>query len=514
MAPLSAALALALALAAAPLASSSSAPACASCAGGSTAVGTAPYTLSLFCADPAQTLSAFPSIYWGDNDSGVCGAAANSSDPCDGGGNATRVRAAVEGSCLGRVSCSLNVTTNFLGSNCAPKTPRPSPVLRLTVSAACSGGGAVSSTCGSLGPGLFFSNQLTDYAVLQRAPAAAALYGYVPRLSYAAGATVSVSLTDESDPSAPPVVATSAPIADDAAWGIATWKAVLPPMLGANGGGSFTAAATCSGCAALPFFAAPTVIRHLTFGDVWLCSGQSNAQLSMRYTFGLNDSTAAIKRGELANIRYFSTEYADSYAIPQFVQQKYINGGYFNSWTPAAGLVGQPGGDWLVDVYATCFYFAQELTRLLDAAAGGLNKGVPVGIIGTAQGGTQIESWLPIDAQLDAGCSEVSCMCATPHCNASQPLNAQNCTNNGGLFNGLIAPYANLTIKGAVWYQVRRASVLARSSRVRACTHSRYLLTCAPRTRPARVLLRARTTSAARPAMCCSRRATPACSRR
>ena len=434
-------------------ATAAAAPGCFTCAGGSTAVGTAPYTLSLFCADPAQTLAAVPTISWGDDDSGVCGAPVNASDPCDNGGNATRTRAAVEAACLGRGACSLNVTSAFLGPNCAPKA-KQSAVLRLTVSATCSGGGAASSICGSLGPGLYFANQLTDHAVLQRAPAAAALYGYLPLLSYAPGATVSVSLRDEDDPAAPPVVSTSAPIADVPAWGLAAWKAVLPPMRGANGGGNFTATASCTGCAALPFFAAQPVLRNVTFGDVWVCSGQSNVQLSMSFTFGLNASTAAIKNGELANIRYYSTEYADSYAVPQYVQQRYLGGGYFNQWTPSWALVGNAthaGDDWLPSIYATCWYFAQELTRLLDAAAGGMNKGVPIGIIGTAQGGTLIEAWTPLQDQL--ACSAINCMCPQPHCNGSQPINEANCTANGGLFNGLIAPYANLSVKGAIWYQ-------------------------------------------------------------
>ena len=424
---------------------------CATCAGGSTAVGTAPYTLSLFCSDPGATLSALQYISWGDNDSGVCGAPSNSSDPCDQGGNVTRTREVVEGACLGKAVCSLNVTTQFLGPYCA-KGAKASPVFRLTVSMVCTGGAsaAASSTCQSLGPGLYFSNQLTDYAVLQRAPAAAALYGYVPKGSYGAGATIKVTLTDESG-AAPPVVVSSAPIVNDPVWPLATWKAVLPPAA-PSGGGNYSATAACEGCYALPFFSAPAVIRNLTYGDVWACSGQSNVQLSMSFTFGLNASKAAIRAGRYANVRYYSTEYADQFASPLWVQQKYIGGGYFNQWTPAAGLVGQADGDWLESIYATCWYFAQELSVLLDAEAGGANLGVPIGIIGTAQGGTQIESWTPAGYQ--AACSSISCLCSTPHCNSSQPFNPENCTGNGGLFNGLIAPYANLSIRGAIWYQL------------------------------------------------------------
>ena len=46
-------------------------------------------------------------------------------------------------------------------------------------------------------------------------------------------------------------------------------------------------------------------MSDVTFGDVWFCSGQSNMQLMLDYTFERNASVAAIRAGKYRNIRLF-----------------------------------------------------------------------------------------------------------------------------------------------------------------------------------------------------------------
>ena len=120
--------------------------------------------------------------------------------------------------------------------------------------------------------------------VLQRAPARASLFGSVPVGAFPPGATVAVSL--QSSGGGPPVAASGSVAADGG------WRAVLPAGLEADGGGNYTVTATCVGCFAVPFIT-PAVLYNVTFGDVWMCSGQSNTQLTMSFSFGLNASLAA-----------------------------------------------------------------------------------------------------------------------------------------------------------------------------------------------------------------------------
>ena len=167
----------------------------------------------------------------------------------------------------------------------------------------------------------------------------------------------------------------------------------------------------------------------------------------MQYTFGLNDSTAALKAGNYSNVRYYQQEFAPNYAAPLWVQPVYTPDSMNYKWSHASELVNSPGGDWLPGCYAMCWYFAQSLTDIMAAAG----EAVPLGIVASAQGGTSIEQWTPYDAQ--AACSSIQCLCTTPHCNGSQPFSSGNCTANGQLFNSLMAPHANYTIRGWVWNQ-------------------------------------------------------------
>lgn len=78
------------------------------------------------------------------------------------------------------------------------------------------------------------------------------------------------------------------------------WKVLLPAT---QAGGDYTATASCtSGCTN----STPVGLKHLTFGDVWVCSGQSNMQLSLTTTFDRNATKRAAAAGEFDNLRIFS----------------------------------------------------------------------------------------------------------------------------------------------------------------------------------------------------------------
>ena len=446
--------ALALLIAAASASAAAASAFCASCAGDTGEYTPTPWQLSLFCSTPGDAIASIDYISWGDVGGGVCGRPKNASDHCDNGGNATRVRAVVEAACLGKAWCPLFVNETSLGS------PGCSGAHFLTVGATCASG-AGNFTCSTMDPGLWFAGTLSDAAVLQRAPAGAALYGAVSPGAFPRGGSASVSVTLSGQTSAgaeaPLVTVTSAPLADDGSGTV-----VLPP-LEAGGGGNYSATATCAGCFALPFMT-PRTIADLTFGDVWMCDGQSNVQLAMQYSFGLNDSTAALKAGRYSNVRYYQQEFAPTYPQPLWVQPVYAPDAFNYVWTHSSGLVNNEGGDWLPGIYAVCWYFGQSLTDIMLAATG---SAVPLGIIGSAQGGTMIEQWTPREAQL--ACSEQQCLCTTPQCNGSQPLSSGNCTNNGALFNSNMAPHANYTIKGERLCASRRICRPPRSVALPAC---------------------------------------------
>jgi hypothetical protein len=234
---------------------------CGTCAAGDAgAQGGEPYVLSLYCGQQGDAITALDSISWGDDVSGVCRPAPlNASDPCDNGGNSTKIRSLLTAACVGKPLCLLNVSADLLGPFCQPKH-NPGKSFALTVAARC-GVGPAFSVCGGLaGPALAFAGVFGDNAVLQRGPAKAALYGTVPPGAFPPGATVGVFL--QSSAGGAPMTAAGA-IAPDG-----SWKAMLPQGLEPAGGGNYTVTATCAGCTGLPFMR-PAQIFNVTFGDLW-----------------------------------------------------------------------------------------------------------------------------------------------------------------------------------------------------------------------------------------------------
>ncbi len=133
-----------------------------------------------------------------------------------------------------------------------------------------------------------FDSVFGDNMLLQRAPAMAAVYGFLDFQASMAGAVVRVTLTP-ADGGAPTTVtaALNATVQTFGAdWGVrtlnasecptclppfnpwntplASWKALLPPQ---PAGGNFTITAVCTGCSAQ----APSTISigNVVFGDFW-----------------------------------------------------------------------------------------------------------------------------------------------------------------------------------------------------------------------------------------------------
>lgn len=97
--------------------------------------------------------------------------------------------------------------------------------------------------------------------VLQQAPARAAVSGHLASTSGEVDPAVSVTVDDGQGAT----YTVDAVVSPDGT----TWKALLTPAVA---GGVYTIAAQCtSGCTGA------ATLTDVTFGDVWLCSGQSNS---------------------------------------------------------------------------------------------------------------------------------------------------------------------------------------------------------------------------------------------
>lgn len=255
-------------------------------------------------------------------------------------------------------------------------------------------------------PSLFFGFDAPfgSNMVLQRAPAAAAIYGYLDVPS----ASVRVTVFDGAS-GAPlysvdaTVNATAQPFGDG--WGarpcpkavcppydmdtftpfdapLPTWKALLQP---APAGTNVTITATCTGCASN----ATLEMHNVIFGDVWLCSGQSNAMLWVSHSYSRNASATAYAAGNFSNIRIAAGNDVND---PYSAWPPAYGGGVkaSNPWMTAAESV--PAGCIeaqncpLFQTSAACFYALQAV------AEAGID--VPLGLVALTLGGQRIEEFM------------------------------------------------------------------------------------------------------------------------
>jgi sialate O-acetylesterase len=105
-------------------------------------------------------------------------------------------------------------------------------------------------------------------------------------------------------------------------------------------------------------------------GEVWLASGQSNMEFSLK---GASDGEAELKTADQPMLRLFQVEKAVSSTPMDDVR---------GSWKLASA-------DSAKDFSAVAWYFARKIQK---------EQKVAVGVIGNAWGGTSAEVWTPMDA--------------------------------------------------------------------------------------------------------------------
>jgi sialate O-acetylesterase len=119
-------------------------------------------------------------------------------------------------------------------------------------------------------------------------------------------------------------------------------------------------------------------LKNVLFGDVWICSGQSNMQFGVQNLANANEEIAA---ADHPNIRLFMVPNVTA-ATPQSTVQ-----GTWNVCTPSTITQGGWGG-----FTAVGYFFGRNLERDLH---------VPIGLIETSWGGTVAEAWVSTEGLKD-----------------------------------------------------------------------------------------------------------------
>jgi sialate O-acetylesterase len=162
-------------------------------------------------------------------------------------------------------------------------------------------------------------------------------------------------------------------------------------------------------------------LNNVLIGEVWVCSGQSNMQMTMKGyfnqpTLGANE---AIATSTNENIRLFTVER---------VKSLNPNDDFSGKW-----LECNPAN--VADFSAAAYFFGRMVQKAL---------GVPVGLICSSWGGTRIEPWIS-----EAGIKKFDWV-KVPDKNMTGDFTQQTPTV---LYNAMIAPMVGYGIRGGLWYQ-------------------------------------------------------------
>ncbi len=166
-------------------------------------------------------------------------------------------------------------------------------------------------------------------------------------------------------------------------------------------------------------------LQDILIGEVWLCSGQSNMEWTVRQS--LNPEEEA-KNGNHPTIRHIKFPHRPSDKPEDDIPS--------DGWQVATP-------DTVPNFTAVGYFFGRKLEAELD---------VPIGLIGSNWGGTRIEPWTP-----PVGFKSVPALKKITDNLANFPTK----NNNGAidhqsplaLYNGMIHNFRHLNFRGAIWYQ-------------------------------------------------------------
>ena len=199
-------------------------------------------------------------------------------------------------------------------------------------------------------------------------------------------------------------------------------------------------------------------VSNIMVGEVWVCSGQSNMQWSVKQSANAEQE---ISVANYPNIRLFTV----ARKVATVLQSDCVG-----SWTSCSPQT-------IPAFSAVTYYFGRELHKELD---------VPIGLIHTSWGGTPAEAWTrrkvlekvadatPILARYDDAVAKypqakkefeqkvIEWKEAVEKARAEgkkiprrprAPLGPEHPHSPGGLYNAMIAPLIPYGIRGAIWYQ-------------------------------------------------------------
>lgn len=179
-----------------------------------------------------------------------------------------------------------------------------------------------------------------------------------------------------------------------------------------------------------------TTINNILIGEVWLCSGQSNMDFQLKevqpWLRGVIDFDKEIAAADYPSIRLFDVR-TDFKATPQKETQ-----GHWSICSPET--VG--------DFSAVAYYFGRKIFQQLN---------IPVGLIVTSVGGSKCEAWTSRDVLKNDNILKEKYLDPYDKKHANDIIDStvtfEKVFSPTLLYNAMLAPLTNYSIKGFLWYQ-------------------------------------------------------------
>jgi sialate O-acetylesterase len=195
-------------------------------------------------------------------------------------------------------------------------------------------------------------------------------------------------------------------------------------------------------------------LDDIAFGDVFLCSGQSNMELSVP---GVFDAEKEIED----SINYPHLRLATAARTEAATPQTDVPSKTNYTWA-RSGPSAVDGKTAFAYYSATCYFFGRELYKSFDGK-------IPIGLVTSCWGGQTVEVFSSADALADTSCGgtrptnrvAVGDLFRAEQWRRDTLLDYTDITSDGfevqtdpsSLWNGMIHPLLPMRFSGAIWYQ-------------------------------------------------------------
>jgi sialate O-acetylesterase len=164
-------------------------------------------------------------------------------------------------------------------------------------------------------------------------------------------------------------------------------------------------------------------LENVMSGEVWICSGQSNMEMTIHGNYGEyteHSTQTLLEAGKYPDIRLFKMGYVSA-AMPQ---------------DDCPGTWALPTVENVSNFSAVAYHFARTMADVIH---------VPIGLISSNWGASSIEAWISKESMDKIGRNENIIFKNKPGLMKQKIPTA--------LYNGMIHPIIKYTAKGFIWYQ-------------------------------------------------------------